>query len=55
MLAFPALGMEATDEFEVRDMPTAVAVGRRGNSVHIDGPKVWARSAGERIEAVAVS
>ena len=55
MLAFPELGMEAIREFEVRDMPVTVAVDCRGNSVHIDGPKAWARAAGERIDAVTVS
>ena len=55
LLAFPELGMEAIREFEVKDMPVTVAVDCRGNSVHIDGPKAWARPAGERIEAVTVS
>ena len=55
LLAFPELGMEAIREFEVQDMPVTVAVDCRGNSVHVEGPKAWARPAGERIAAVTVS
>lgn len=55
LLAFPELGMEAIREFEVKDMPVTVAVDCRGKSVHIEGPKAWARPVAERIEAVTVS
>lgn len=41
VIAFPELGMEAIHEFEVKDMPVTLAVDSKGNSVHIDGPKVW--------------
>ena len=54
LLAFPELGMEAIREFEVKDMPVTVAVDCRGNSVHIDGPKAWARPPEERIETVTL-
>ena len=55
LLAFPELGMEAIREFEVKDMPVTVAVDSRGESVHIEGPKAWARPTGDRIETVTVS
>lgn len=55
MLAFPELGMEAIREFEVKDMPVTVAVDCFGNSVHVEGPKAWARPPGERIAALTVS
>ena len=41
VIAFPEMGMEAIHEFEVKDMPVTLAVDTRGNSVHIDGPKIW--------------
>ena len=42
-IAFEDLGMEAIHEFQVRDMPVTVAVDARGESVHTQGPKAWAR------------
>jgi fumarate hydratase, class I len=41
VLAFDDLGMEAIYEFEVKDMPVAVAVDAKGNSVHQSGPAEW--------------
>ncbi len=41
VLAFDDLGMEAIYEFEVKDMPVAVAVDANGNSVHQSGPAEW--------------
>ncbi len=41
VLAFEELGMEAIYEFEVKDMPVAVAVDAQGSSVHRTGPKEW--------------
>ena len=49
LLAFPDLGMEAIYEFEVRDMPVTVSVDTRGESVHVTGPRVWARKIENRI------
>ena len=47
VLAFADLGMEAIYEFEVKDMPVAVAVDSEGTSVHETGPREWkARIAG---------
>ena len=43
LLAFPELGMEAIYEFEVEDMPVTVSVDSHGNSVHIEGPKIWSQ------------
>jgi fumarate hydratase class I len=43
VLAFDDLGMEAIYEFEVKDMPVAVAVDATGNSVHQTGPAEWAK------------
>ena len=51
VLAFPELGMEAIHEFEVVDMPVTVAVDASGDSVHRQGPKMWAGKIAERIEA----
>ncbi len=42
-LAFDDLGMEAINEFEVRDMPVTVAVDAGGESVHLQGPREWAQ------------
>src|SRR5690606_36176059 len=39
VLAFADLGMEASYEFEVKDMPVTVAVDADGVSVHETGPK----------------
>jgi fumarate hydratase class I len=52
LLAFPELGMEAIYEFEVKDMPVTVSVDARGNSVHIEGPKVWSEKISHRIAAL---
>ncbi len=41
VLAFPELGMEAIQEFEVEDMPVTVAVDCRGQSIHELGPRRW--------------
>lgn len=49
LLAFPELGMEAIYEFEVQDMPVTVSVDSRGNSVHIEGPKIWSQKIAQRI------
>ncbi len=46
--------MEAVYEFEVKDMPVTVAVDLRGESVHIEGPKVWSQKLAERIDSVNV-
>jgi len=43
VLAFDDLGMEAIYEFEVKDMPVAVAVDAGGNSVHQTGPAEWSK------------
>ena len=53
-LAFEDLGMEAIHEFEVRDMPVTVAVDCRGESVHVTGPKIWAREIDNRIAAATL-
>lgn len=42
VVAFEDLGMEAIYEFELKDMPTTVAVDARGVSVHTTGPQQWA-------------
>ena len=49
LLAFPELGMEAIYEFEVEDMPVTVSVDSRGNSVHIEGPKIWSQKIADKI------
>ena len=54
LLAFPALGMEAISEFEIKDMPVTVAVDSTGESVHIEGPKIWSANIAERIAATNV-
>ena len=54
LLAFPDLGMEAIYEFEVRDMPVTVSVDTRGESVHVTGPRVWARKIENRIATTTV-
>ncbi len=41
VIAFPETGMEAVQEFEVKDMPVTVAVDVNGNSVHKTGPQEW--------------
>ena len=52
LLAFPELGMEAIYEFEIEDMPVTVSVDARGNSVHIEGPKIWSEKISHRIAAL---
>jgi len=42
VVAFEDLGMEAIYEFELKDMPTTVAVDALGESVHDTGPQQWA-------------
>lgn len=54
VVAFPELGMEAIHEFVVKDMPVTLAVDARGNSVHIDGPKVWSQKIAEQIDILEV-
>ena len=54
LVAFADLGMEAIYEFEVRDMPVTVSVDSRGESVHVTGPKVWAREIENRIATTTV-
>jgi len=51
-IAFEDLGMEAIQEFEVRDMPVTVSVDTRGNSVHIAGPREWSDKIAGRIATV---
>ena len=51
LLAFPELGMEAIYEFEVKDMPVTVAVDAAGESVHIQGHKIWSQEIAQRIAA----
>ncbi len=51
-IAFEDLGMEAIQEFEVRDMPVTVSVDARGNSVHIAGPREWSDKIAGRIATV---
>jgi fumarate hydratase class I len=41
VVAFEELGMEASYEFEVEDMPVTVAVDSQGVSVHRTGPQQW--------------
>ncbi|MCZ6617118.1 MAG: fumarate hydratase [Gammaproteobacteria bacterium] len=50
-VAFADLGMEAINEFEVKDMPVTVAVDTAGNSVHIEGPRIWSANIAQRIDA----
>jgi len=55
VVAFEDLGMEAIYEFEVKDMPVAVAVDSTGNSVHQTGPAEWAKRIREFKIPVAVA
>ena len=55
VLAFDDLGMEAIYEFEVKDMPVAVAVDASGDSVHQTGPAEWAKRIREFKIPVAVA
>ena len=41
VIAFPDLGMEAIQEFQVKDMPVTVAVDASGNAIHESGPREW--------------
>lgn len=43
VLTFADLGMEAIYEFELKDMPTTVAVSSEGEPAHTKGPSHWAR------------
>jgi len=43
VIAYEELGMEAIYEFEIKDMPVTVGVDVNGESVHLSGPKKWAR------------
>ncbi|MEM9622293.1 MAG: fumarate hydratase C-terminal domain-containing protein, partial [Pseudomonadota bacterium] len=52
LLAFPELGMEAIYEFEVNDMPVTVGVDARGESVHIEGPKIWSAKIADKISVL---
>ncbi len=54
LLAFPELGMEAIYEFEVKDMPVTVAVDSGGESVHREGPRIWAAKIAERIGSIDI-
>ncbi|MRI34588.1 fumarate hydratase [Endozoicomonas sp. OPT23] len=49
VVAFPELGMEAIYEFEVEDMPVAVAVDHTGDSVHHTGPQIWKQKIEEQV------
>ncbi len=49
VLAFEDLGMEAIYEFTVEDMPVTVSVDARGESVHIEGPKIWSGRIAEKL------
>jgi fumarate hydratase class I len=53
VLAFGDLGMEAIYEFEVKDMPVAVAVDSRGQSIHSSGPVEWRTKIGKIPVAIA--
>jgi fumarate hydratase class I len=44
VVAFEDLGMEAIYEFVVEEMPVTVAVATDGRSLHVEGPKLWART-----------
>ncbi len=55
VLAFEDLGMEAIYEFTVEEMPVTVSVDARGESVHIEGPKIWSANIARRIAAAQVS
>ena len=41
VIAFEDMGMEAIQEFGVKDMPVTVAVDVNGNAVHQTGPQEW--------------
>ena len=50
VLAFEDIGMEAIYEFTVEDMPVTVSVDSRGESVHIQGPKIWSAKIADRLD-----
>ena len=54
VIAFPELGMEAIQEFEVKDMPVTVAVDTRGESVHTTGPAKWKSIISDKIRIEVV-
>ena len=43
LIAFPELGMEGIDEFEVKDMPVTLAANTEGDSLHEEGVKKWSK------------
>ena len=49
VVAFPDLGMEAIQEFEVENMPVTVAVDSSGTSIHQQGPSHWRHIAEARL------
>ncbi|MBL4672289.1 MAG: fumarate hydratase [Arenicella sp.] len=54
IIAFPELGMEAIQEFEVKDMPVTVAVDTNGESVHTTGPAKWKSIISDKIRVEVV-
>ncbi|MGK0373677.1 MAG: fumarate hydratase class I [Arenicella sp.] len=54
VIAFPELGMEAIQEFEVKDMPVTVAVDTNGESVHTTGPAKWKSIISDKIRVEVV-
>ena len=54
VLAFEDIGMEAIYEFTVEDMPVTVSVDSRGESVHIQGPKIWSAKIADRLDVKEV-
>jgi fumarate hydratase class I len=54
VIAFPELGMEAIQEFEVKDMPVTVAVDTNGESVHTTGPAKWKSIISDKIRIEVV-
>src|SRR3569833_434541 len=53
VVGFADLGMEASYEFDVQDMPVTVAVDSNGASVHLNGPREWQARIGKIAVAVA--
>jgi fumarate hydratase class I len=53
VVAFADLGMEAIYEFEVEDMPVAVAVDSEGNNAHAIGPAIWSAKIAELDKALS--
>ena len=54
VIAFPELGMEAIQEFEIKDMPVTVAVDTQGESVHTTGPSKWQSIISDKIKVEVV-